>query len=202
LALQQGYKFYYTLYVNPKTGQSIYKFDTLVVDKPKGKEGVTLMVNDELAYCVKIKKKEYIKYEKVFGQQFYSKGSIVDIEWEMTNEKKNLFGFECTKAVSKNKDYLITVWFTNKIPVSSGPVNFFGLPGFVVWSEDFFRTTQLEKVEYIEDSKDFSFAKELKKYEQNFDKDKGANLIKESLYLEKKAELVKSMRKMMNQSGE
>lgn len=103
-----------------------------------------------------------------------------------------------TDYISKDKRLLITVWFTNEIPVSGGPVNYFGLPGLVVWSEDFFRTSQLDKIEYIENnSKGFSFENEVKKYAQSFDKNKGGNSIKESIYLDMKAGLVESMRRAM-----
>lgn len=199
LDLQKGYKFYYTLYINPQTEQSIYKLDTLVINKPKGKENEILTVNDSLSYCVRKSSKDYLKYETVFEREFYSIGSVSDIEWVITNEKKELFGFECTKAISKNKDLLITVWFTSKVPVSSGPVNYFGLPGLIVWSEDFFRTNLLEKIDYIDS---FPFEEELKKYEELFNKNKGKNLIKESVYLEKKVELVKSMIRAMNIGNE
>ena len=197
--LMQGYKYYYTLYVNPKTNQSLYKFEKLLVKKPKGQEKTNLELNDELAYCIKTNSKEYYKFETIFGRQFYSVGRMEDIEWEITNEKKVMLGFECTKAVAKNEDYLISVWFTDKIPVSSGPANYFGLPGLVVWAEDFFRTTQIEKIEYINETQ-FPIAEEIKKIKSSFDKNKKAGEIQEKLFLEKKSSLVKSMMKHMDDS--
>lgn len=195
--INKGYKFYYTLYISPATNQSLYTLDTLVVNVPKEKADVKFM-NDKFAYCLRYTNTDYILHETVFERDFYAKGSIKDIEWEITEEKKKLFGFNCVKAVSKDKRLLITVWFTNEIPVSGGPVNYFGLPGLVVWSEDFFRTSQLDKIEYIENnSKGFSFENEVKKYAQSFDKNKGGNSIKESIYLDMKAGLVESMRRAM-----
>lgn len=196
-ALKQGYKYYYTLYTNPKTNVSLYKFDNLVVNKPKGQEAIELKLNDELAYCIKTSPKDYFKYEKIFGRPFYTNGTMKDIEWVITDEKKAMLGFECTKAIAKNKDYLLTVWFTEKIPVSSGPSNYFGLPGLVVWSEDFFRTTQVEKIEYL-DEKQYNLTQEIAKIKIEFDKNKKTSGITEKLFLEKKSELVKSMRQMMN----
>lgn len=197
--LMQGYKYYYTLYVNPKTNQSLYKFEKLLVKKPKGQEKTNLQLNDELAYCIKTNSKNYYKFETLFEREFYSIGSMEDIEWEITNEKKVMLGFECTKAVAKNKNYLISVWFTDKIPVSSGPANYFGLPGLVIWAEDFFRTTQIEKIEYISE-KQFPLAEEIKKIKVTFDKNKKSSEIQEKLFLEKKSSLVKSMMKHMNES--
>lgn len=37
-----------------------------------------------------------------------------------TNEKKEILGYECTKAVSK--DGKNTIWFTKHIPVEAGPL--------------------------------------------------------------------------------
>jgi GLPGLI family protein len=196
VALKQGYKYHYTLYVNPKSNQSLYKFETLTVNKPKGQEAIELKLNDELAYCVKTSPKTYYKFETIFRRPFYSNGGMKDIEWSITNEKKNMLGFECTKAVAKNKDYLISVWFTDKIPVSSGPANYFGLPGLVVWAEDFFRTTQIEKIEYI-DEQQYPLTQEIAKVKTDFDKNKKASEIQEKLFLEKKSELIKSMIAMM-----
>nr|WP_315421379.1 GLPGLI family protein [uncultured Pedobacter sp.] len=191
--LNKGYKFYYTLYISPSTNQSIYTLDTVMVNVPKNKADIKF-INDKFAYCIRYSNSDYILQETVFERDFFAKGSINDIEWEITDEKKKLYGFNCTKAISKNKKFLITTWFTNEIPVSSGPVNYFGLPGFVVWSEDFFRTSQLEKIEYIENNtKGFSFDEEIKKYVQSFDKKKGANFIKEPIYLDMKSDLVESM---------
>lgn len=192
LDLMNGYKYYYTLYVNPKTVQSLYKFEKLVVNKPKGQEKTRLELNDELAYCIKPNAKNYYKFETIFHRQFYSIGNMKDIEWEITNEKKNMLGFECTKAVAKNKDYLISVWFTEKIAVSSGPSNYFGLPGLVVWAEDYFRTTQIEKIEYI-DEKTYPLSEEIAKIKNDFESNKKTSEIQEKLFLEKKSTLIKSM---------
>jgi len=196
LALKNGYKYYYTLYVNPRTGQSVFKFEDLKVNKPKGQEVVELQLNDELDYCVKTNSKNYFKFEKLFKKPFYSNGTMKDLEWVITNEKKIILGFDCTKAIAKNKDYLISVWFTEKIPVPSGPSNYFGLPGLVVWSEDFFRTTQIVKIEYI-DEKTFSIPNEIVKIKSDFEKNKKNSEIQEKLFLEKKLELIKSMMAMM-----
>ncbi|WP_026997598.1 GLPGLI family protein [Flectobacillus major] len=196
IALKQGYKYHYTLYINPKTSQSLYKFERLNINKPKGQEAVELKLNDELAYCIKTSPKTYYKYESIFNRPFYSNGGMKDLEWSITNEKKNMLGFDCTKAIAKNKNYLISVWFTDKIPVSSGPSNYFGLPGLVIWSEDFFRTTQIEKIEYITEQS-YPLEQEIAKIKADFDKNKKASEIQEKLFLEKKSELIKSMMAMM-----
>ena len=51
---------------------------------------------------------------------------------------------------------MLTAYNTKEIPVSSGPSIFQGLPGLVVWVEDYFTTIELVDVEYIDmDSNQF-----------------------------------------------
>lgn len=190
--LVNGHQSYYSLHINLANRSSFYKFDSLVITKPKGREDVELGVPDKLDYCIKSDSNATYKVETIFGQSFYSKGKAGDITWSITNEKKQLLGFECTKAVSKNEGSLLTVWFTTSVPVANGPSNYFGLPGLIVWSEDFFRTTQIEKIEYSNDVA--GYEKEAKTLRTNFEKEKKYAFITEPLFLVKKAELVQSMR--------
>lgn len=191
VSLAQSYQFKYSLLIDLEKNQSIYKLDTLVRQNiPAGKEKVRFMINNNLSYVVKENKNKYFKYEEIFKKDFYSDGDIKDIEWEITNEEKVISGMKCKKAVSKKKEFYITVWFTEDIPVSSGPANFFGLPGLVVWSEDFSWTTELVNVEYVNE---YNFEAELNSFRNKFDENKKNKEIKESLLLIKKAELVESM---------
>ncbi len=195
LELNYAHKRYYTLLVNLQTRASVYKYDSLNFVKPKGREDVQLMLADNLSFCSKTDSNATYKFETLFGRKFYSQGSVGDIEWEITSEKKQLFGFNCTKAIAKDKGLLLTVWYTSEVPISSGPVNYFGLPGLVVWAEDFFRTTQVERITYSNDI--VGFEQEMAKYKKEFEGNKGSNFLKERLFMEKKKELVQSLRQMV-----
>lgn len=52
------------------------------------------------------------------------------VKWVLTNETKNIKGYECLKA--KIEDTKIEVWYTPKIPVKHGPKGINGLPGLVL----------------------------------------------------------------------
>ena len=195
VALAQSYKHTYTLYVDLKTNQSLYKLDTLIVNKPKGKEDFNFQINHNLDYVIKDQSNNYFKHEKIFQRVFYSEGNLKDIEWEITDEKKEISGLKCRKAVPKNKDFLLNVWFTEDINVSAGPVNYFGLPGLVVWSEDFFWTTEIKGINYDDN---YDLKSEFDGLKQNFENNKSKKLIKEGVLIEKKNELVKSMIEQMN----
>lgn len=194
--LSAAHKRFYTLYINLINRASIYKFDSLNFIKPKGREHVKLLLADDLEFCIKNDSNITYKHEILFDREFYTAGKVGNIQWNITNEKKQMLGFNCTKAVSKNKDLYLTIWFTTDIPVSSGPVNYFGLPGLVVWAEDFFRTTQIEKVEYSSDLPFFN--NELKKWKMKFELQKKKNYLEEPLFLEKKIELLQSLSQMVN----
>ena len=148
--LTAAYRYYYTLYVDLKTKQSIYRVDSLSMGKkPAGQEHVTYMVNDSLSYVVKSSPQMFFKYEELFHHPFYCEGNVKEIEWNITDKVKTIYGLHCKKAVAKNKDFLMNVWFTTNIAVSTGPVIFLNLPGLVVRSEDFFWTTEIDNISYI-----------------------------------------------------
>jgi GLPGLI family protein len=194
VALAQGYQHMYTLYVDLKTNQSLYKLDTLIINKPSGKEQFNYQINQNLDYVLKDQSNKYSKHEKIFQREFFSVGSLSSIEWNITDDTKEISGLKCRKAVPKNKDFLLNVWFTEDINVSSGPVNYFGLPGLVVWSEDFFWTTEINSISY-EDNYDLK--SEFINLKEKFDKNKSGKLITEEILIEKKNKLVKSMIKQM-----
>lgn len=54
----------------------------------------------------------------------------------MTDEKKDIIGFVCTKATCEFRGRNWTVWFTTELPVSDGPWKFNGLPGLILKAED------------------------------------------------------------------
>ena len=195
VSLAQSYQHKYSLYINLETNESIYKLDTLIVNKKEGQESMNFMINSNLDYVVKDKNGKVIKYEQIFERDFYSEGNLTDIEWSLTNETKVISGMKCRKALAKKEDLLLNVWYSEEIPVANGPVNYFGLPGLVVWSEDFFLTTEIENLEY---TNDFDFDKLKSEILEDFDKNKKGKEIKEPLLIVKKSALVKSMIDQMN----
>ena len=52
--------------------------------------------------------------------------------WKLTNKKIKVQDYICLGAELKNGDDKITAWFTSEIPVSTGPDEFFGLPGLIL----------------------------------------------------------------------
>lgn len=191
IALRSGYIFKYNLSVNLKTHQSLFVLDTLIVVKVKGKEDYWTDPEDKPKYCIKDKSGHYFRREDVLNHVVYIKGNPKSIDWEITNETKKILGFECLKAISRNKKHLITLWFTNEIPVSAGPSNFLGLPGLVLWAEDYFSTISVEKISYSEN--DGTFDEKYNKKLIEYNSQKKDDEIEDKIFLIKKAELSNQM---------
>lgn len=67
---------------------------------------------------------------QLFGKSFIVSDSIKSEAYsKIENEKKNILGFECTKAISA--DGKTTVWYTSGIPVKDEPIAC-GLDGLVL----------------------------------------------------------------------
>ena len=197
IALAQSYRFKYSLFINAENNKSLYKFDELIRENiPVGKESWTHMVNNKTDFVYQLNTNEFCKRETTFQREFYSTGDNKEIEWDITNETKTIAGLSCTKAVSKNEEFLLTVWFTEDFPASSGPSYFLNLPGLVLWAEDFFWTIELEKIEYLEK---YDLDSEIKKYKDIFEKNKKNKTITESLLLVKKSELTKDLIRRMQE---
>lgn len=57
-------------------------------------------------------------------------------DWEILNERKNIAGYECTKATTKFRGRHYIAWFTHEIPMTDGPYKFNGLPGLILELQD------------------------------------------------------------------
>lgn len=67
------------------------------------------------------------------GKDFYGKDSLLQWDWQITNETKEINGFVCKKATSDAFGYYFTAWFTEDIAISAGPEKFDGLPGLILY---------------------------------------------------------------------
>lgn len=69
----------------------------------------------------------------VYERTYLLQDSSRKLEWRITEETRDIAGFECKKAVTKICDSVyIVAFFTDQITVSSGPESFGGLPGMIL----------------------------------------------------------------------
>jgi GLPGLI family protein len=75
-----------------------------------------------------------------FGDRLIVPDSLNRFRWELTNERKEIGGYQCLKATGVKFNYEdegieevpITAWYTPEIPIPTGPAGYGGLPGLIL----------------------------------------------------------------------
>ena len=82
---------------------------------------------------VDLNKKQITSQKAVFEDTYIIQDSIRKFDWKIFDEKRDIAGFECRKAVAKICDSVYVVaFFTDEITTSGGPESFCGLPGMIL----------------------------------------------------------------------
>ncbi len=69
----------------------------------------------------------------VFGSEFLIQDSIPKINWRITNENREIAGFNCRKAVGIIMDSVyVFAFYTDEITIPGGPCTINGLPGMIL----------------------------------------------------------------------
>lgn len=61
---------------------------------------------------------------------------LPEINWEISDDKKQVAGYDCQKAVGQFKGRTYNVWFTPALPFQDGPWKLSGLPGLILEATD------------------------------------------------------------------
>lgn len=76
-------------------------------------------------------------FERVVLKKHYSVNEeIPNMKWKLINEKKKINDFLCKKAQTTFRGRTYVAWYTEDIPISSGPWKFNGLPGLILSIDD------------------------------------------------------------------
>lgn len=57
---------------------------------------------------------------------------LFDWNWKITDDTEKIIGYTCKKATSNYMGANFTAWFTEEIPINTGPEKFDGLPGIIL----------------------------------------------------------------------
>lgn len=86
---------------------------------------------DEKSYC-EIEKGIVTEQREFMTRKFLVITELSKNDWKLTGKHKMIAEYPCQEATRTEGDRNISVWFTPKIPVRSGPGRFAGLPGMVL----------------------------------------------------------------------
>ncbi len=112
-----------------KVSNGKYLFETLLEEKSNtnimvvGGAGTTIYMD--------MNEKVTVSQENILDRTFLIREELEEYEWELVPETKEILEMTCTKAVLKS-DTDIVAWFAPEIPVSFGPLGYYGLPGLIV----------------------------------------------------------------------
>ncbi|GAB1417582.1 hypothetical protein MASR2M12_03470 [Bacteroidales bacterium] len=71
-------------------------------------------------------------YERIMPTDFMYEEKLYDFNWKLTNERQEIMGYHCQKAVCEYGGRIWIAWFSYELPYNDGPYKFGGLPGLIV----------------------------------------------------------------------
>jgi len=79
-------------------------------------------------------KKNEIRSEQHFINEYKITGELPKFEWNLSNETTYVLGYKCYKATMYDctEDREWVAWYTTSIPISNGPLHTGGLPGLIL----------------------------------------------------------------------
>jgi GLPGLI family protein len=87
---------------------------------------------DDIIYS-DLKNGVFVKRQAVFEETFLLSDSIRKIDWEMTNEVRNIAGFTCHKATAIILDSIYVIaFYADEILTTGGPLSYGNLPGMIL----------------------------------------------------------------------
>ncbi len=80
-----------------------------------------------------LKTKEFQRYNDIVGQKIIIKDSVKNIKWKITDEYREIAGYNCRRANGITPDSIYVVgYYAVEIPIDGGPESINGLPGLIL----------------------------------------------------------------------
>ena len=89
--------------------------------------------NDDDTWYNDYAHESFVQQKSIFGDTYILTDSLIKIDWKITNENREIAGFNCRKAVGKIFDSVyVFAFYTDEITISGGPMSLHGLPGMIM----------------------------------------------------------------------
>jgi GLPGLI family protein len=111
--------------------KSVYKFDRW---SPKTKiQKESKAEDEENVWFFDFNDQKMVMQKQMVGSNFVIADSIRKIDWKITNEHREIAGYNCRKAIGKiMNDVYIFAFYADDITISGGPCSISGLPGMIL----------------------------------------------------------------------
>lgn len=111
--------------------KSIYKFNRWA-DGPKVPEFMR-RDDEQNIYYFDHGAQKIFQQKMIIGSNFMVEDSVPKINWRLTNESREIAGFNCRKAVGVILDSVyVFAFYTDEIVIPGGPCTISGLPGMIL----------------------------------------------------------------------
>lgn len=140
LEKMEAYKIHSSFYLNTKTKESVFVVDSITEVENLGTTGYTY-------YTYKNAEGDLQGKEIFMGKKINFEGKVSELKWKITDEQKEINGYQCKKAHLEGNPK-VYAWFSPEIPVSGGPYVFYGLPGLVLESDNYFESVSATTIGY------------------------------------------------------
>lgn len=142
VSLLEKHEYFYSLYVDLGNMESVY-----VLDSIHSQPGVSAFGQVNSVYTDK--DGNFRGTEDFIGSKSGFEGNVMDLKWNVTGEEKEIAGYRCTKMQAEGyKD--MEIWTCTDIAVGRGPGYFQNPLGLVFEASDFFGTTTVKRIEYMD----------------------------------------------------
>jgi GLPGLI family protein len=116
--------------------QSLYKQAEAEPDitEPENGSRVVIRMGGENEYYRNFKAGKAVNKMELMGNLYLVEDSISNLAWKLEDgATKKVLGYTCKKATAKTQRGTdLTAWYTEEIPLSSGPDQYGGLPGMIL----------------------------------------------------------------------
>lgn len=119
----------FLLYTNEQ--ESIIKLQPKVMNT---QSELGLEIEPDLKWAYKNLNENYIVNLIVFNKKYYVKDSLQNLNWQKTNEQKEILGHQTQKYFYEDENQIIEIWCANEIEIPNGPLSFRGNENLILES--------------------------------------------------------------------